>query len=237
MKQRDENTFFCFSPPVMVATFTIEISLALWAWWRYKMTPVSRLISLILLCLATFQMAEYQVCQGAMVGSALSWSRLGYVAIAMLPPLGLHLLCTIAGKARAQRWLIGGAYAAGAAFASFFLFSPSAIGGHACLGNYVIFQVAQHSGALFGAYYYGLLLTALLMGWHFTKAKLADAKTRRAIRALLFGYLVFIVPTVAVNIVNPSTIDGIPSIMCGFAVLLAIALAFWVLPATVPKKQ
>ncbi|GEM_PF-4205541 len=43
--------------------------------------------------------------------------------------------------------------------------------------------------------------------------------------------LAFIVPTTAVNLINPATLAGIPSIMCGFAVLLAIILAGEVLPS------
>lgn len=52
-----------------------------------------------------------------------------------------------------------------------------------------------------------------------------------ALRALALGYLAFIVPTTAVNLINPATLAGIPSIMCGFAVLLAIILAGEVLPS------
>jgi hypothetical protein len=40
----------------------------------------------------------------------------------------------------------------------------------------------------------------------------------------------FILPTTAANIVDPSTIAGIPSIMCGFAVILAIILTGFVIP-------
>lgn len=236
MKQvtrRDENTFYCFSPPVMVATFLIETSLAVYTWWRYKLTPVSRLVSLILLFLATFQLAEYQVCEGA-ARHALPWSRIGYMAITFLPPLGLHLLLAVAKQRR--RWLVAGAYAAGAAFAGFFLLAPGAFDGHACLGNYVIFQVAHNSGALFGAYYYTLLAVAIFLAWRFLQTSLPK-RTKSAIRALIFGYLVFIVPTVAVNLLSPNTVRGIPSIMCGFAVLLAVTLGFAVLPAVVAKRR
>jgi hypothetical protein len=231
--KRDENTFYCFSPPVMIATFIIEVSLAVYTLWRYKLTVISRLVALILLFLATFQLAEYMVCQGA-YGNALAWSRIGYVAITFLPPLGLHLAQAIT-EAK-SRWLVWAAYATAAAFAAFFLLVGGAINGHACLGNYVIFQVAHNSGALFGLYYYGLLLLVLGTGWYYFRRTKEPAR-RRALGGLLIGYLVFIVPTVAVNLMNPNTVRGIPSIMCGFAVLLAVTLAFTVLPATVQRKK
>jgi hypothetical protein len=222
---RSQHTFYCFSPPVMIATFIFEMGTAVYTWWRYKLTPISRLVSLILLCLAAFQLAEYEVCEGA-ARAALPWSRIGYVAITFL--------CTIAGAQK--RVALGMAYAGGAAFAGFFLLAPSGLQGHVCLGNYVIFQVAHNSGALFGAYYYGLLCVAIGAGWHFLKRGLSQQK-QQAIRGLMFGYLVFIVPTIFVNLLSPNTMRGIPSIMCGFAVLLAVALGFVVLPATATKKQ
>jgi hypothetical protein len=45
------------------------------------------------------------------------------------------------------------------------------------------------------------------------------------------------VPTTAVNLVNSVTIDGIPSIMCGFAVLLAIALVTGVAPRSLKSRH
>jgi len=53
---------------------------------------------------------------------------------------------------------------------------------------------------------------------------------------LIAGYVVFIAPTTLVNIIDPSTITGIPSIMCGFAVLMAVALAGKVLPEYTKQK-
>jgi hypothetical protein len=65
----------------------------------------------------------------------------------------------------------------------------------------------------------------------FTRAKAGLAKNKaRALKSLAVGYLAFILPVTIVNIIDPSTISGIPSIMCGFAVILAVILAGEVLP-------
>lgn len=230
--RRSQNTFYCFSPPVMVATFIIEISLAVYTIWRYKLTAISRLAVLTLAVLATFQLAEFMVCEGA-TGSALIWSRIGYVAITFLPPLGLHMLYVLV---RAKRhWLQWLAYALATGFAGFFLLISDAFSGHACLGNYVIFQVAHSSGGLFGAYYYGLLIAILLSGLYYLH-RTSSVSMSRALSALMFGYSIFIIPTVTVSLLNPDTVRGIPSVMCGFAVLLALALVFGMLPATVQAE-
>ena len=52
---------------------------------------------------------------------------------------------------------------------------------------------------------------------------------KKALFYLGIGYASFILPTTAVYWVDPTTISGIPSIMCGFAVLLAFCLIFGVI--------
>ena len=233
MPKNQRNTLYCFSPPVMIATCLVELSLAAYMLWRYKMNTVGRLALVLFVALATFQLAEFMVCRG-MGGDDLIWSRVGYVAITVLPPVGLQLLSVLT-KNKAK-WLILPAYVAAAAFVVFFVAVGRSISGHACLGNYVIFQVAPGFGWLYGVYYYGLLVATLATGWYYLRKPL-PRKLRRAIVGLMLGYTIFIIPATTVNLVDPGTIAGIPSIMCGFAVLLALSLAFIVLPAAAERRK
>jgi hypothetical protein len=230
----NKNTFYCFSPPVMIATFIIEVGLALCALWRYKVNTVTRLAVIMLLSLATFQLAEYMVCQG-LGGSPLFWSRLGFAAITVLPPVGLHLLHVITKSKR--RWIPLPGYMAAAGFMAFFAFSANSIVGNQCLGNYVIFQVGQHyAGGVYAGYYYGLLIVSLLFGWYHVRQK-HDQKTRQAIAALMVGYSIFLIPTTAAVLADPGAVAAIPSVMCGFAVLQALALGLLVLPASAIRRR
>lgn len=211
----------------MLATFIIELSLAVYVLWRYKLTPVTRLAMLVLVGLATFQLAEYNVCEGAWGVDSLTWAKIGYVAITLLPPLGIHLATKLAGKS--DKLLIGSAYGTGALFAIFFLFSGGGIESQQCLGNYVIFSTAPWSIIPYALYYYGWLFIAV--GYCFQAARIMKNRSKNAsLYGLAIGYLAFIVPTTAANIIDPATVAGIPSIMCGFAVILALMLAFVVLP-------
>ncbi|MFZ1317325.1 hypothetical protein IPF89_02720 [Candidatus Saccharibacteria bacterium] len=224
----------CFSPPVMLATFMIEIGLALYVGWRYTLDAVSKLSIAILFFLAVFQLAEYNICEGSFGVDSLSWARIGYVAITLLPPLGFHLASRIAG--RRNRTMLMAAYGSAALFAGFFALTGHGISSSACLGNYVIFQSAPMAIGWYAFYYYGWLLAGTF--YCLSHAKKASAPhISRALRGLAAGYLVFIVPTTAVNIVDPATIKGIPSIMCGFAVLLAVALVGVVLPEYYRQRQ
>src|ERR1035437_5936385 len=97
MFKKYQGKLYCFSPPVMLVTMLIEFSLVIYTVWRYKMTTVSRLAVVILASLGTFQLAEYMVCGGLGL-SNIGWARVGYVAITLLPALGIHMLVKLADK-------------------------------------------------------------------------------------------------------------------------------------------
>lgn len=118
MIKRDR--LYCFSPPVMLITFLIEISGALWVLIRYRTNRAAQLIMALLVLLGIFQLAEYMVCERVLGVSSLDWARIGYMAISLLPPLGLHLVLVLAGKP--NRGLTLAAYGSAVAFAAYFLF-------------------------------------------------------------------------------------------------------------------
>lgn len=232
MRYLKANKMYCFSPPVMLATFIIEVGLAVYTIARYKLNPITRLAAAVLVLLAVFQLAEYNVCEGAWGVSSLMWAKIGYVAITLLPPLGLHLATRIAGEKKP--WLVGAGYASGVVFAAIFLFVGNGMESQACLGNYVIFTIAQWALMPYAIYYYGWLVVTTTYAWLAGRAA-KKAMRRSALYSLAIGYLAFIVPTTLANVIDPSTMAGIPSIMCGFAVILAVILALRVVPKTQAK--
>ncbi len=211
----------------MIATFAIEIALAVYVTWRYKLNNITKLAVATLFFLAVFQLAEYNVCEGSFGIDSLSWARLGYVAITMLPPLGFHLATRIAGEKRYG--MVTAAYASAAAFGAFFAFSGVGITAHQCLGNYVIFKIFPEAAPIYTAYYYGWLILGTVYCMYMAR-QAKKSNIAASLRALAIGYIAFIAPTTLVNIIDPATIAGIPSIMCGFAVMLAVMLAGEVLP-------
>lgn len=224
MKDKYSDKLFCFSPPVMLATFGIELTLAIYTVWRYKLDRIGRLGVALLTALGIFQLSEYMICGGLGL-SHVEWARFGYISITLLPALGIHLITAIAGKK--QRVLVGSAYASCAAFIVYYLASASSVVTKACYPNYAVFSLQPLVAHWFSIYYYAWLLVGVGLALYWSGHS-ADKKI--ALRALAAGYLVFILPTAIVNSVNPATIAGIPSIMCGFAVLFAIILSSKILP-------
>lgn len=225
-KKKSGTVFGCFSPPVMIATFVIEIAFAIYAFAKHRDKLWGKTITLILVCLAIFQLAEYQVCGGY---DQLIWARVGYMAITLLPPLGITLTHIIAKKPlntllHKLSWILA------AYFIFAYAFSPVSELTPVCNGNYVIFKYkyALTNWMIFGPYYFGLLFAGIYASYRWNKK--SDKLTKDLSKALIVGYSVFIVPTLLINLADPSTVHGIPSIMCGFAVILAFVLTMYIRP-------
>ncbi len=225
-KNNSSKLLACFSPLVMITTFGIEIILLLYVAVRYGFNNVTRVVMATMLCLAVFQLAEYNVCEGSWGLDSLTWAKLGYVAITMLPPLGIHLACQIAGT---KRPIAVASYLCAVIFIVFFILVGNGIGSQACLGNYVIFEVSPNWSNWYALYYYGWIIASIVFCLKQIK-KSIDEHQSRALKFLIAGNLSFLLPTTIVNTIDPSTIRGIPSIMCGFAVILAVVLAIGVMP-------
>ncbi|HXE10147.1 MAG TPA: hypothetical protein VN554_01850, partial [Verrucomicrobiae bacterium] len=159
--QQKSTRLNCFSPPVMIATMVIETILAVYTVWRYKMSDMVRLAAITLLGLATFQLAEFFVCTGS-IGHTIEWSRFGFAAITLLPPLGLHVVHVVADKP--GRRLVQTAYFTMAAFIAFFLVFPGVFDSYQCTGNYVIFHLRPHAGGIYWVYYFGWIITSMVLG-------------------------------------------------------------------------
>lgn len=233
MPKENKTTLYCFSPPVMLATFLIEVGLIVYTLWRYKLNTISKLVVAMLAFLAIFQMAEYMVCGGLGI-SGVSWAQVGFVAITLLPPLGIHLATEINGGK--HHWLALTSYGTAAVFVSFFILVSSAVDRQVCGGNYIIFNMHSSIAWLYGLYYYGWLMVGVIYTW--TQANHTKNKgVKRGLQTFTAGYALFMLPTTTVNVIDPSTIRGIPSIMCGFAVLFAFTIVFWTLPSVVAIKN
>jgi hypothetical protein len=215
----------------MLATFIFEFGAAFYTIWRYKMTTVSRLAFIILLALGTFQLTEYMIC-GGLGWTHVEWARLGYGAITLLPALGIHMVVTLAKKKLPI--LVGFAYLTCLAFLMFFLFADGAVTAEACYSNYAVFNSQKFGAWPFAYYYYGWLLVGTMLALEWSKQL---PKRKKALTGMAVGYLAFILPTTLFNIVDPSTVSGIPSIMCGFAVLFALTLVFRVLPNSTKRRS
>jgi len=210
----------------MIATFIIEVALAVFVFVRYRVTRFGQVAGAILILLASFQFAEYQVCVDP-GRSSLLWSRFGFIAITLLPLAGLYLVSLVSLKPHFLK--VG--YATTAGFVLYFTLVPKAITSAICGGNYVIFNTSTDLYRLYGFYYWGLLLLGI---WE-SLEKIARLKRRTAsknvLQWLIVAYLSFMAPMGMVYVFIPESRNAVASVMCGFALMLALILALKVVPA------
>jgi len=216
----------------MLATFVIEVVLALYTAWR-RQGKIARVAILLLLCLASFQWAEYQVCEGN-PATHLAWVKFGLIGITMLPALGVHISALLTKKTP----LVSVGYAIALIFSLGFIFVPAATSGATCLGNYVLVNIGTVPiGTAYEWYYLGFIFIGILqLLWGIfspgkTSHKLHDARIWYVV-----GYLSFTVPMGIVGYLRSEIGSGLPSIMCGFALLFALIIALRVIPLVAKKR-
>ncbi|HVT10700.1 MAG TPA: hypothetical protein VHE55_00405 [Fimbriimonadaceae bacterium] len=213
----------------MLATFVIEATLAIYVGLRYSSGIFRALVCTLLICLGSFQLAEYCVCVGP-AESALSWGKLGLAGITLLPALGMHLISSVTRKSH----LVAVGYSIASAYILLFMLAPGATGIPECGGNYVILKIGGGIfGILYEAYYFVFVVLAILeLALRLTQAtpSLGYGFSKKLIALTLTGYLTFTVPMAVIGTFSPDLRKATPSIMCGFALGLAIILAVFVAP-------
>lgn len=221
-KKNNTYTLLCFSPFVMLLTLVTEVLLVLYMLIRYKLKPGTRWITLSIILLAIFQLAEYAIC-GTTWGNQRLFATVGYLAITLLPPVGLHIAAQAVGKK--PKWLMAtdamGVLAAAAVTQN--IITPL------CGKNYAIFVINPIFDGLYTIYYFSLILLGLVVFIRWMKyARKLD--TQRHLLGLILGYLAFVVPAAIVTIIKPEAVLALPSIMCGFALVYALILATMIVP-------
>lgn len=222
MKRKD-GYLHCFSPEVMLATFIIEISLAIGVLIKscWKNPRNSVLIILILLFLASFQGIEYLICETSI--DKILLGKLGFFSITLLPPLGIHLAYSLAQKNKHPHILVP--YLTAFILNVLFITSPLTVQNVVCHGNYVIFDLPFVLHIVYSFYYQGFLLYGLMTAFNLSHHVNTETRAQR-LRWLGVGYIVFMMPSAVLMLIAPETVRAVPSIMCGFALILAFILYF-----------
>lgn len=217
-----KSVVYCFTPLAVLVTFLVEFCLSIYVFFKYRKTVFGQVVASLLLCLSLFQLAEYVVCTTDL--DSYYWMRMGYVSITLLPALGLHLVKIINHQKNTYvNWV---ADILAVLLSGIILFSKESIYGFACTGKFVIFELNTILREVHGVFYGVFLVLAILM-----MIKHIRSNHNRIINAwLLSGYLVFIVPSVVLAFVARIYHQGLASIMCGFAIILAVILVWKIVP-------
>ncbi|UCF09854.1 MAG: hypothetical protein JSW65_07290 [Candidatus Bipolaricaulota bacterium] len=234
-----------YSPSLALATAAFEIAVALWllSWVHAiptrlrsrRSTMYDRALgraaadraalhttAAILLLLGGYQMAEVAICASPAASGFLP--RLAFLIVTWLPPLGLLLIAQI-HEPRSRRFH-GPAYgmlAAAAGVTGWILLDPGFASASACNAVFAHYTHAMPRFLAYAVFYWtGLLGMIVLSAW--SASRLSDARRRRMSQYILGGTVAFVVPSLVVTQYVPPARGALPSIMCHFALLLAVSL-------------
>ena len=223
-----------YSPTLAVGTAGFEILAALWAFslvWSRRASegrlggPERRIAAttgLILLLLAGYQMTEVAICID--VGSAGFLPRLAFIIVTWLPALGLLLIAQIQRPRAASFYAVAaGMLAASAGIVAWISLDAAFASASVCNAVYARYAHAMPRFQIYGAYYWaGLLGMVLLSGYGLRSGE--DVGRRRLQGHVLLGTLGFVLPSIAVSYAIPTTRNALPSVLCHFALVLALFL-------------
>ncbi len=213
----------------MLTTFVVELILIISVFVRKHLSVTGRIAGLILICLATFQLAEYMICTD---GHQLLWARIGFGAITLLPVLGLNLIASFTDR---KYFIISGYLLAGTVLLMLVLIPESVVSAF-CGGNYIIFHSSSDFAWPYIGYYFSLLVLGLFeMFKEILKLPARNTK-RRILMWIGVGYLSFLIPWGVIYIYLNQTRGSIASVMCGFAVIFALILGLRVVPLAEKKS-
>jgi hypothetical protein len=210
----------------MLATFAIELLFAALVFIRYRVTRFGKVSVLVLALLAVFQFAEFRICTTPGEISKL-WPRIGFAAVTLLPLAGLYLVSLVSRKPHFLK--LG--YATAIGFGAYFVFVPKSISSAICGGNYIIFNASNDFHLLYGIYYLGFLLLGIWESIEHIESLTRASRAKSVLQWMIIAYISFMGPMAATYLLFPVTRNAVASIMCGFAVAMAVILTFKIVPA------
>jgi hypothetical protein len=212
-----------YSPLLAVATGLLELGAGIWVILGLRFGRKRILIpqALIFILLAGYQFAEVAVCGHV---ENQDWTQLAYLDITWLPPLGMWLCAQLCSPK--HRWLKIAALAdfgLALAFSVWIFSNPQPITKSVCqlvIARYFPVAVFDIAYGLF--YQVSLLLT--IFGAAAGMAFSENGVLRKHLANLQTGLLGFLLPAVAVRIFIDEPDGLMPSVMCHFAVVLAVSI-------------
>ena len=172
-------------------------------------------IAMMLVLLQLYQLAEFLICIG--VNENIT-GKIAYTIITFLPPLGYFLSSRVVGWRFPDYWI---GFAAATGFSLYYIVTPGSVALVSCNPFYAVYSV--HHAYYYGMYYMGILVYSIA----FLVANLIFRRNKVVRKSSLFvliSYLSFLVPMYLMVWVNSYFANKVTSIMCKYALLLAIIL-------------
>ncbi len=209
-----------YSPILSIITALFEICVVIWALRGPGRKSIIYTSSALLLLLAAYQVLEVIICefpQGNMF-----MSRLAFIVITWLPPVCILLIAHLyPSKARAVYRFSGLMFGLALLIILWIILDKNFVSESVCTIVFARYSNPMPAYIIYSVFYQAGLLGMLLIA-AYGVIICRDHKQRRLLGQVLIGSLAFFVPSLITVIAIPYTSGALPSIMCHYALLLAI---------------
>lgn len=210
-----------YSPMLAIATGSFELLAAAWVLRSPGRSAILRPIAGILVFLAGYQWLEVLACGTV---SDTTYARLALADVIWLPPLGVLLVSRLAAPGdRRLVWFGRGLFVMAAGLAAFIMTDSTFVRQTVCQTVIATYKTPGLVYQVYGAYYqFGLM--AMIFGASYAMARVDDGLTRRHLSDVQMGTLGFVLPSLLTELVMPQYGSSTPSVMCHYALVLALLL-------------
>lgn len=213
-----------YNPILSIFTASLEIGAGIWALQGPGRKAIVRPTAAILFFLAGYQVVEAVLCTHLLPVSGSLLPRLAFMVVAWLPPTGLLLVARLypSQTKKVHRYAYG-MYMLCLGLVVAIALQKNFVSTSVCL---IVFARYTNPTPLFGLYgmFYqsGLLSMLILSAYGVTVCD--EHHQRLLLGQVLLGCLAFIFPALVTVAVIPVADKALPSIMCHFALFLALFL-------------
>lgn len=213
-----------YSPFLSIGTAVLEVTAAVWALRGSGRKPIVRTTAAILFFLAGYQIIEAALCTGLLPQTGTLLPRLAFIVVAWLPPTGLLLVARLYPTRTHTLFRYAGVmYVCCAALAAGIALQGNFVSESVCMIVFARYTNPTPLFRLYGIFYQtGLFSMLLLSAYGVTICE--DHRQRLLLGQVLLGCIAFIFPALVTISVIPIAEDALPSILCHFALLLALFL-------------
>lgn len=211
-----------YSPGLAIVTALFEITVAIWALRGPGDRSIIRTTAGILALLATYQIIEVGICANEDAAGFLP--RLAFIAVTWLPPLGLLLIAKLQRPRSSLAY--GSAYsmfAAAAGIVVWIVLDRGFVSSSVCGALFARYTNPMPRFVLYSGFYW-LGLAGMIVHSGYGARTCADPHGRRLLFQVFAGTLAFVLPSLVVTHYIPPANGALPSVMCHFALFLAVFL-------------
>jgi predicted neutral ceramidase superfamily lipid hydrolase len=218
-----------YSPILSLTTAALEIGAAVWVLRGPGRKPLLHTTAAILFFLAGYQVVEAVLCTGLLPAAGPFLPRLAFIVVAWLPPTGLLLVARLYPTRSHMLYRLSyGMYLFCLALVVAILLEKNFVSQSVCLVVFARYTTPTPLYGLYGLFYQaGLMSMLVLSAYGVTICD--DRRQRLLLGQVLLGSMAFIFPALVTVAVIPIAEKALPSILCHFALFMAVFLVRLVL--------